>query len=141
MCPVDKFPGIAVEPVSDSSRYFLLRLQDPSGYSSLLPPSISSSTVILPLLYPPQCSSLPPPLLTPTYAPPFPSSSRSCVSPLSLNIPRFSPTLFCLLTLQVKMRLLVLDLKTEETPLTSMYLYKTTSSQFVRSKYQHCPTV
>ena len=31
MCPVDSFPGLAVEPVSDSSRYFVLRLKDPSG--------------------------------------------------------------------------------------------------------------
>lgn len=31
MCPVDAFPGVAVEPVSDSSRYFILRLLDPSG--------------------------------------------------------------------------------------------------------------
>ena len=30
-CPVDAFPGLAVEAVSDSSRYFVLRLQDPSG--------------------------------------------------------------------------------------------------------------
>lgn len=30
-CPVDAFPGLAVESVSDSSRYFLLRLEDTSG--------------------------------------------------------------------------------------------------------------
>ena len=39
VCPVDSFPGLAVEPVSDSSRYFVLRLKDPSGICS---PSISS---------------------------------------------------------------------------------------------------
>lgn len=31
ICPVEAHPGIAVEPVSDSSRYFILRLLDPSG--------------------------------------------------------------------------------------------------------------
>ncbi|CAI8051011.1 NECAP-like protein CG9132 [Geodia barretti] len=36
VCPVDNFPGIAVEPVSDSSRYFLLRLQDPSGQNAFV---------------------------------------------------------------------------------------------------------
>ena len=27
-CPVEEFPGIAVQPVSDSSRYFVIRLKD-----------------------------------------------------------------------------------------------------------------
>jgi hypothetical protein len=35
MCPVDAHPGVAVEPVSDSSRYFVLRLADPSGNAIL----------------------------------------------------------------------------------------------------------
>lgn len=29
--PVDEYPGIAVETVSDSSRYFVLRIQDDNG--------------------------------------------------------------------------------------------------------------
>lgn len=29
--PVNEFPGIAVETVSDSSRYFVLRIQDDNG--------------------------------------------------------------------------------------------------------------
>lgn len=29
--PVDQYPGITVETVSDSSRYFVLRIQDDSG--------------------------------------------------------------------------------------------------------------
>ncbi len=35
MCPVDAHPGVAVEPVADSSRYFILRLLDPSGMCNL----------------------------------------------------------------------------------------------------------
>ncbi|OWA52973.1 NECAP-like protein [Hypsibius exemplaris] len=35
-CPVDSYPGNAVESVSDSSRYFVLRIQDPSGRSAFL---------------------------------------------------------------------------------------------------------
>lgn len=27
-CPIDKYPGVAIESVSDSSRYFVLRIQD-----------------------------------------------------------------------------------------------------------------
>ncbi|KAM4600604.1 adaptin ear-binding coat-associated protein 1-like isoform 1-T1 [Polymixia lowei] len=34
--PVDEYPGIAVETVSDSSRYFVLRIQDDSGRSAFI---------------------------------------------------------------------------------------------------------
>ena len=34
VCPIDAHPGVAVEPVSDSSRYFILRLLDPTGIGS-----------------------------------------------------------------------------------------------------------
>lgn len=30
-CPVESYPGVAVEAVMDSSRYFVLRLKDPTG--------------------------------------------------------------------------------------------------------------
>lgn len=30
-CPVENYPGVAVEPVSDSSRYFVLRIKDDNG--------------------------------------------------------------------------------------------------------------
>ena len=30
-CPVDAFPGLAVEPVTDSSRYFVIRLASGAG--------------------------------------------------------------------------------------------------------------
>lgn len=34
--PVDQFPGIAVETVTDSSRYFVLRIQDGNGRSAFI---------------------------------------------------------------------------------------------------------
>lgn len=30
-CPIDQYPGVAIEAVSDSSRYFVLRLMDDNG--------------------------------------------------------------------------------------------------------------
>lgn len=30
-CPIDKYPGVAIEAVTDSSRYFVLRIQDEGG--------------------------------------------------------------------------------------------------------------
>lgn len=30
-CPIETYPGIAIEPVMDSSRYFVLRIQDENG--------------------------------------------------------------------------------------------------------------
>ena len=30
-CPVEQYPGIAVEAVTDSSRYFVLRIKDDGG--------------------------------------------------------------------------------------------------------------
>jgi hypothetical protein len=35
-CPIDSYPGIAIESVSDSSRYFVLRIQDDSGRSAFI---------------------------------------------------------------------------------------------------------
>lgn len=29
--PIDKYPGIALEAVTDSSRYFVLRIEDDNG--------------------------------------------------------------------------------------------------------------
>ena len=35
-CPVESYPGVAIEPVSDSSRYFVLRIQDDNGRSAFI---------------------------------------------------------------------------------------------------------
>ncbi|KAK7093317.1 adaptin ear-binding coat-associated protein 1-like [Littorina saxatilis] len=35
-CPVEEYPSIAVESVMDSSRYFVLRIKDPSGRSAFI---------------------------------------------------------------------------------------------------------
>lgn len=35
-CPIDQYPGIAVEPVTDSSRYFVLRIQNDNGRSAFI---------------------------------------------------------------------------------------------------------
>ena len=35
-CPIEQYPSIAVEPVADSSRYFVLRIQDDNGRSAFI---------------------------------------------------------------------------------------------------------
>lgn len=30
-CPIDTYPGVAIESVADSSRYFVIRVQDDNG--------------------------------------------------------------------------------------------------------------
>lgn len=35
-CPIDIYPGIAIEPVSDSSRYFVLRIMDDNGRTAFI---------------------------------------------------------------------------------------------------------
>lgn len=30
-CPIDKYPGVALEAVTDSSRYFVAKIQDDNG--------------------------------------------------------------------------------------------------------------
>ncbi|XP_060529330.1 NECAP-like protein CG9132 isoform X2 [Cylas formicarius] len=35
-CPIDAYPGLAIEAVSDSSRYFVLRIQDDNGRSAFI---------------------------------------------------------------------------------------------------------
>jgi len=35
-CPIETYPGVALEAVSDSSRYFVLRIQDDNGRSAFI---------------------------------------------------------------------------------------------------------
>nr|CAD7402100.1 unnamed protein product [Timema cristinae] len=35
-CPIETYPGVAVESVTDSSRYFVLRIQDDNGRSAFI---------------------------------------------------------------------------------------------------------
>lgn len=35
-CPIDTYPGIAIESVTDSSRYFVVRIQDDNGRSAFI---------------------------------------------------------------------------------------------------------
>ena len=35
-CPIEQYPGISIESVSDSSRYFVLRIQDDSGRAAFI---------------------------------------------------------------------------------------------------------
>lgn len=40
--PVDQYPGIAVEAVTDSSRYFVVRIQDETGEFFMTFPTIQT---------------------------------------------------------------------------------------------------
>lgn len=35
-CPVDEYPGLSIEPVLDSSRYFVVRLKNDSGQTAFI---------------------------------------------------------------------------------------------------------
>lgn len=35
-CPVDKYPGVAIEAVSDSSRYFVIKIVNDNGQSAFI---------------------------------------------------------------------------------------------------------
>ncbi|XP_025425092.1 NECAP-like protein CG9132 [Sipha flava] len=35
-CPIDQYPGLAIESVSDSSRYFVVRIQDENGRAAFI---------------------------------------------------------------------------------------------------------
>lgn len=35
-CPVDEYPGLSVEPVLDSSRYFVVRLKNDNGQTAFI---------------------------------------------------------------------------------------------------------
>ncbi|KAK7794581.1 hypothetical protein R5R35_003596 [Gryllus longicercus] len=35
-CPIDQYPGLAIESVTDSSRYFVIRIQDDGGRSAFI---------------------------------------------------------------------------------------------------------
>ncbi|VDO60648.1 unnamed protein product [Heligmosomoides polygyrus] len=35
-CPIDAFPGVSIEPVTDSSRYFVIRLRNDAGQTAFV---------------------------------------------------------------------------------------------------------
>lgn len=35
-CPIDVYPGISIEPVIDSSRYFVVRLKNDNGQTAFI---------------------------------------------------------------------------------------------------------
>lgn len=35
-CPIEEFPGVAIEAVLDSSRYFVVRLKDDDGRTAFI---------------------------------------------------------------------------------------------------------
>lgn len=50
-CPIDKYPGLALEAVTDSSRYFVVKIQDDNGEFYFLSSFFKVKDLLLLALY------------------------------------------------------------------------------------------